>query len=74
MASTTSSISHTTNNEENNNGMQQFKRKLAAIDHERIHFKTQHKKVEDEVSTSAQSMTKMGGYILNILQDMATQN
>jgi RecA/RadA recombinase len=54
--------------------MQQLKRKLAEIDLERSHFKTQQQKVEDDVSTLTQSMNKMGGYILNIPQDMAKLN
>jgi hypothetical protein len=62
-ASTTSRISHTNNNEDNDTGMQHLKRELGAIDQERIHFKTQQKKVEDDVSTLTQSMTKMGGDI-----------
>jgi chromosome segregation ATPase len=74
MASTTSSISHTNKNEENENSMQQLKRKLAVIDQEQIHYKTQQKKVEDDVITLTRSITKMGGDILNIRQDMAKLN
>jgi septal ring factor EnvC (AmiA/AmiB activator) len=71
--SSTSSISNTNDNEDDN-GIQQLKRKLAEIDQERIQFKTQQQKVEDDVSSLTQSMTKMGGNILNIRQDMAKPN
>jgi hypothetical protein len=72
-ASYTSSISNTNDNTDDN-GMQQLKRKLAEIYQERSQFKTQQQKVEDDVSTLTQSMTKMGGDILNIRQDMAKLN
>jgi hypothetical protein len=65
VTSSTSSIISTNDNEDNN-GMQQLKCKLAEIDQERSQFKTQQQKVEDDVSTLTQSMTKMGGDILNI--------
>jgi septal ring factor EnvC (AmiA/AmiB activator) len=72
--STISGIRHTNNNKEAEHGMQQLKRKLSAINQERIHFKTQQKKVEDDVNTLTQSMTKMGGDILKIHEDMAQLN
>jgi hypothetical protein len=50
------------------------KGKLAKIDQERSKFKTQQQNVEDDVSTLTQSMTKMGGDILNIHQDMDKLN
>jgi chromosome segregation ATPase len=69
----TSNISNTNDNEDDNS-MQQLKRKLAKIYHERNQFKTQQHKVEDDVSTLTQSMTTMGCDILNIRQDMAKLN
>jgi hypothetical protein len=71
--SSTSSISNTNDNEDDN-GMQQLKRRLAEIDLERSHFKTQQQKVKDDVSTLTQLMNKMGDDILNIQQDMAKLN
>jgi hypothetical protein len=71
--SSTSSIINTHNNEDDN-GMQQLKRKLVEIDQERSQFKTQHQKVENDIGTLTQSMTIMGGDILNICQDMAKLN
>jgi hypothetical protein len=73
VASSTSSIRNTNDNEDAN-GMKQLKLKLAEIDKERSQFKTQQQKVKDDVSTLTQSMTKMGGNILNIRQDMAKLN
>jgi chromosome segregation ATPase len=72
-ASSTSSISNTNDNEDDN-GMKQLKRKLAEIDQEQSQFKTQQQKEEDDVSTLTQSMTNMGGDILNIRQDMVKLN
>ena len=69
--STTSSISNT---QENESGIQQLKRKLDEIDQERIKFKSQQQKVEDNISTLTQSMTKMGGDILDVIKDVAKLN
>jgi shikimate kinase len=54
--------------------MEQLKRKLAEIYQEWSQFKTQQQKVEDDVSTLTQSITKMGGDILNIRRYMAKLN
>jgi chromosome segregation ATPase len=72
-ASSTSSISNTNDNEDDN-GMQQLTHKLSEIDQERSQFKTQQQKAVDDASTLTQSMTKMGGDILNIRQDMDKLN
>jgi uncharacterized protein YoxC len=74
VASTSSIISHTYCNDEAYIGMQQLKRKLDAIDKERMQFKTQQKRVEDDVSTPAQSMAKVGSDILNIRQERVQLN
>jgi hypothetical protein len=72
-ASSTSSISNTDDNEDSK-GMQQLKHKLAEIDQKRSQFKTQQQKFEDDFITLTQSMTKMGGEILNIRKDMVRLN
>jgi SMC interacting uncharacterized protein involved in chromosome segregation len=51
-------------------GIDDLKRKLAEIDAERNMYSAQQQKVEDGVSTLAQSMQKMASDIINIRKEM----
>jgi hypothetical protein len=67
---TASTISGDSGEPPNNAGIYVLKRKLPEIDTHRDRFAKQEQKVEDDVSTLAESMLKMASDIINIRKDM----
>jgi hypothetical protein len=53
-------------------GLSKLKRKLAEIDKERELYKIEQTKMEDEISTVTNSLSKLGYQMIQIQQDMTT--